>query len=539
MAMALIAIYGLLNLFANPGGHLLTDVGGKAASLEAMSQRGDWNVDMGYWFEDADPDGQFYPLDKTTLTPNGKWVNTTSLTMIYPMRPLYAVGGARLAALIPMLGGLLCALAAAALERRIDTTSTGRWSFWLVGLASPVVVYTLDLWEHSLGLGMTAVGVVAVHDALNDRMPLRASALAGLMYGVAATMRQEALVYGFVAGLILVAVSISRQNVRTAASRGLAMATATIVPLAIHTIVEYIVLGGPIRLQRSTATASNGGSGTSSDQIDSALTSTINLLNGTNPMQSVLGVLFGAAVVWVTLDMMTSRRPHYSRLLLIGLFAIASIVYLSNLTPVPSLIVAAPMTIVGTVAAIRARTWILLTLGLAPLPLVLMSQFPGGEAFQWGARYALLTGLVLTVTAVGLLRREHKQLLTVFTAASIVISLYGAGWAITRINNSAEDRASIATLTDPDDVVVWRSPIVAREFGSMAIGRKWLSAELPGDQLELARVFEKQNIDSFVWIDDFTNPVTEFPGYEVTQTLGELSNFEHNVRVLRQIDTDE
>lgn len=537
--MALIAIYGLLNLLANPGAHLLTDVGGKAASLEAMSQRGDWNVDMGYWFEDADPTGQFYPLDKTTLTPNGKWVNTTSLTMIYPMRPLYAVGGARLAALIPMLGGLLCALAAAALERRIDTTSTGRWSFWLVGLASPVVVYALDLWEHSLGLGMTAVAVVAVHDALHDRMPLRVSALAGLMYGLGATMRQEALVYGFVAGLVLVAVSASRRNVRTSVSRGLAMAAAMIVPLALHTIVEYIVLGGPIRFQRTASTASSGGSGTSSDQLGSALTSTVNLLNGTNPIQTVLGMLFGAGVVWFTLDMMAGRRPRYSRLLLIGLFAIALVVYLSDLTPVPSLIVAAPLTIVGTVAAVRTRTWIPLALGLAPLPFVLLSQFPGGDSFQWGARYALLTGLVLTVTAVGLLRREHKQLLTVFTAASIVISLYGAGWAITRINNSAEDRASIATLTDPDDVVVWRSPIVAREFGSMAIGRRWLSAELPDDQLELARVFERQNIDSFVWIDDFTNPVTHFPGYEIIETLGELSNFGHNVRVLRRIDIDE
>ena len=535
MAVALLAIYGLLNLLASPSAHLLTDVGGKAASLEAMSQRGDWDVDIGYWFEDVDPNGRFYPLDKTTMTPNGKWVNTTSLTMIYPMRPLYALGGARLAALIPMLGGLLCALAAAALERRIDRTSTGRWSFWLVGLASPVVVYTMDLWEHSLGLGLTAVGVVAIHDALLDRMPLRASALAGLMYGIAATMRQEALVYGFIAGFVLVIVSGARRDIRTAVSRGLAMATATIVPFAAHTIVEYIVLGGAIRFQRGTATAATGGQGSSWDQLESALSSTVNLLNGTNPMQSVLGLFFCATVVWFTLDMMDGRRPHFSRLLLIGLFAVAAIVYLSDLTPVPSLTVAAPLTIVGTVAAIRSREWLLLGLGLAPLPLVLLSQFTGGDAFQWGGRYALLTGLVLTATAVGLLRREHRQLLTVFTAASVVISLYGAGWAVHRINDSAEDRTSIATLTELDDVVVWRSPVVAREFGSMSIGRTWLSAALPQDQVDLAEIFEEQNIDTFVWIDEFTNPVTNFPGFEVVETLGELSNFEHNVRVLRRI----
>ena len=37
-------------------GFLSTDVGGKLATLEAMSRNGTWSPDLGYWAVDADPE---------------------------------------------------------------------------------------------------------------------------------------------------------------------------------------------------------------------------------------------------------------------------------------------------------------------------------------------------------------------------------------------------------------------------------------------------------------------------------------------------
>ena len=182
MGMALFAIYVIVSLFTDPAGHLMTDVGGKSATLEAMVQRSDWDVDLGYWFEDADPEGQFYPYAHTMHTPNGQWVNTTSLTMIYPMRPLWALGGARLALLIPILAAVATATAAAALARRLHPQSNGTWSFWTIGLATPTFIYALDLWEHTLGLaasanvdthcGITMAGKVRVHGFVSSCRPV-------------------------------------------------------------------------------------------------------------------------------------------------------------------------------------------------------------------------------------------------------------------------------------------------------------------------------------------------------------------------------
>ena len=223
LIVIVLCVYVALNVLTASGAHLLTDVGGKAASLEAMQQRGDWNPDIGYWYADVDPTGRFFPLDKTTQTANGGWVNTTSLTMVLMMKPLYDLGGPTLAVLIPILGALGAALSAGALERRLSVGASGKWSFLLVGLSSSVIVYSTDLWEHTLALAAIGFASVKTIDAIQGRAPIVSALLAGLGYGFAATMRQEALVYGFVAGLVLVALVTRRSGIARSIASGLAM----------------------------------------------------------------------------------------------------------------------------------------------------------------------------------------------------------------------------------------------------------------------------------------------------------------------------
>ena len=69
-----------------------------------------------------------------------------------------------------MLGAVLCAFAARALARRLGG-GDGWAAFWIIGLASPVAIYALDFWEHTLGLALMLWGVVL--SARRARAPRR------------------------------------------------------------------------------------------------------------------------------------------------------------------------------------------------------------------------------------------------------------------------------------------------------------------------------------------------------------------------------
>ena len=118
--------------------------------------------------------------------------------------PLYRVGGYRAALRATARRGLAAALAARRLGARMaarradgsDARRAGTAAFWAVGLASPVTVYALDFWDHALGLGLMAWGVVVVLELLDEtpqRWPetARRGLVAGIAVRPAATMRRR------------------------------------------------------------------------------------------------------------------------------------------------------------------------------------------------------------------------------------------------------------------------------------------------------------------------------------------------------------
>ena len=528
MAMALFAIYVIVSLFTDPAGHLMTDVGGKSATLEAMVQRGDWDPDLGYWFEDADPEGQFYPYAHTLHTPNGQWVNTTSLTMIYPMRPLWALGGARLALLIPILGAVATAAAAAALERRLNPQSNGTWSFWTIGLATPTFIYALDLWEHTLGLAAMTIGAVAVHDTINNRHPNTAAAIAGLGYGFAATMRQEALVYGLIAGLLVTITTYRQHNTPTAIIRSTIMATATIAMLAAHTLAEYTLLGGPLRLQRSTGTIAAGAGAV--DRLRAAAATFLFPFNGDHILSYAFGAMLLVGIFWLTLDLLRGKDSFLPRLLVIISVVFCGLFYLVfGLRFVPGLVPTTPIAAVGLAVAFHQRDRFVLATAVFPLPVLFAVQFPAGAIPQWGGRYLLLTGVILAVAAIAALREKHKSFITGFIAISVAVTLFGVAWTAVRKDQVTDDWDTVAAATESDEVVVWRDFVDAREAGSEMIGERWLSAPDDETQIEIARVLLDAGVDTFLWIEDVDREPTTFAGYTATEELATLSFFQHRV----------
>ncbi len=91
-AIVLLAIYfGMSLAFNDARGTLGTDTGGKLATLHMMERNGGLDPDLGYWAQSRDPQGVLQPLHYTYRV-GDKWVNVTTLPMLYAAYPLYLVG---------------------------------------------------------------------------------------------------------------------------------------------------------------------------------------------------------------------------------------------------------------------------------------------------------------------------------------------------------------------------------------------------------------------------------------------------------------
>jgi hypothetical protein len=472
-AVLLVAYVGLS--FANdPHAFLGTDTGGKVATLRAMDTRGDLNPDLGYWAQALDRDGVLHPI---TLTRHlgGRWVNVTTLPMIYAAYPLYELGGARAILLLPMLGGLLTALGARALARRLG--GRGDLAFWLVGLTTPVVVYALDFWEHTLGLAAMIWGVVLLLDVADRRRGWRSALAGGALFGVAATMRTEALVYAVVTVTVL-AWSARRHPRRDLLAAGVATVAGLAVPLLANQALEQLVLGAALRASRASGAASDGGVGFVA-RVEDALRTTVGLNDYRGAEDWLFGALivlaFGVAVLRLLDDDARRRRLGWWAL------GVAGFLYVLRLKDglgfLPGLLVASPLALVGVVAATRRPSFRTpVTIAVVALPLVWGFQYAGGANPQWGGRYVLCSGLLLAVVAAVAL--ESAPWRTTVAVVAVAGAVTGSGLAWLAVRSHALARAVTAAAAEPGPVITTDLPHFWREGGGFYTPAvRWLTAE--------------------------------------------------------------
>ncbi|HEY5012160.1 MAG TPA: hypothetical protein VIK61_05570, partial [Acidimicrobiia bacterium] len=172
-AVVLLVCYLGAAALNNPRGFLGTDTGAKVATLQVMQSRHSFVPDAGYWAAADDPSGSLHPLYDTRHV-GSHYVAVTTLPMILLARPLWALGGDRLALLLPMLGAVAVAAAARALAKRLGSRAPAT-VFWVIGLGSPMFLYALDLWEHTLGLACMAWAIVLLHDTWSKHASWRAA----------------------------------------------------------------------------------------------------------------------------------------------------------------------------------------------------------------------------------------------------------------------------------------------------------------------------------------------------------------------------
>lgn len=509
--LVLLTCYVALSFLNDTHGYLGTDTGGKVATLRSMERHSGFNPDVGYWAEQWDPTGRLHPLYYTSHL-GTKWVNATTLPALYAAYPLYRLGGYRLALLLPMAGAVLTALAARALARRLgddDEHRAGWRAFWVVGLLSPLAIYALDFWEHSLGVGLMLWACVLLLDLCREKAGWRAVGVAGLLIGASATMRTESLVYGAVAvgGTCLVVLVRGRRLLRPVIL-GLAVSVGVVVPLAANVALERATVGQTIRSERVSGTAVQAGS-VAGDRLHEAGLTAVGFSPNLGPSTIAMGLVALALLVLASVKF-SSGDVGPGAVAAAGVAAIYILRFREGFGFVPGLVAASPIAGVAIALGWRhVQSRLVVALALLALPAVWAFQFLGGAAPQWGGRYVLVSSTLLTVAGVVGAGRLPPRARTAAFALAGVVTAFGLTWLSVRSHEVA--RAESALVHRPEPVLVSRLAHLAREGGGFYGDRRWLTAVGESDMNFAADVLTRAGITSFGMVEPEGDPPGQAP----------------------------
>lgn len=471
-ALVVLAVYGVLALLNSTGGYLGTDTGAKVITLDRMVEEGTIRPDVGYWAEEWDPGGDYHPLFDTRQKGDGGWVNVTTLPMLIAAQPLYDVGGYRLALLWPMLGSVLAAFACRDIARRLAGEREGWWTFWVVALASPLTVYALDLWEHSLGAGLMLTAVGLLLRALDDRWWPALTVGAGAGFGASASMRAETFVVAFVAVAATGLQLLARRDLLRGFGVGVATVAGFVVPWLANAALETELAANP-RTERVSGQARREWWTELGERGEEALVTWFGLPGADYPGNVLLGACAVAALILaVVLQRRGAERPT---VLAVGAVAVIFVLsFTSGLSFVSGALVASPFAAVAGLGRNGSGRWWLIGVAIVTTVLTWMFQLTGGAGPQWGGRYLLVPTLLLTTLGiVALVERDDRRAAVVVTAFAVVVTAFGVLWLNHRsheVEGFFDDLAA-----QPEDVVISDNGFLVREAGPAYEDRLYLS----------------------------------------------------------------
>lgn len=492
-ALVVLAVYGVLALLNSTGGYLGTDTGAKVATIDAMVEGDSLSPAVGYWAEEWDPDGDYHPLLDTVRNEDGEWINVTTLPMLVAAWPLYDAGGYRLALLWPMLGALLAAFACRDVARQLADERAGWRAFWLAALASPLAIYAVDLWEHSLGAGLMVAAFALLLRVVRARGSWWCPLLAGLALGGSASMRTETFVVAFVfVGATCLYVAVRRSwllAVRTGALSVVGFA----VTWVLNALLE-VELGGNSRAGRAAGAASRDRWSELPVRAKEAAITWFGLPGAPYPGGALLGAAAVASLALAGhLIRRGDRRAGHLALVVAGLC------YLLGLSGGLAFVSGALVTAPAAVLAVLLRQWdpvrrFLVVVALVATVLVWLFQFTGGAGPQWGGRYLLAPTLLLLCLGAVTLADVPRAVGVAAVSASILISGIGFAWLVQR--SHGVDRFFDEVASRPEDVIISTNGFLVREAGPAYGERRYLSVSRRGDLAGAVEVASSAGADT-------------------------------------------
>lgn len=440
-----------------------SDAGGRAAAVAAAAPGCDH--DLGYWAAAWDPDGRVHPMVNTERI-GDRFVQPASTVYVCAAGPIAGAFGIPAAALLSIAGVLLAALGARALERLGG--ADGVLSFVLVGVVGPVAFYGTDVWEHAPATGLAVSGTALV---LTLRSPAGAL-VGGVAWGLAIALRSETLLVA--AGLLVAVLVVAQVRVQFLGQVGRSMlvAVGAAGAVVVDRLLERWLLGGDYRTGRAGSQVGGAFEAWQARGRD-ALTTTLGLL----PSADIgPGVVLGAVFVVglsltgaVVAGLLPDTRPVRCA---IAIAAVALLPALVDPGFVPGMFVAAPMAVVG-MFAVSARVAappiarVLAVGAMAALPAIWALQWTGNLVAQWGGRYLLSSGALLTVSGAMLAgRRARSTVAASAVVLSVAVGVMGLIWHVERTHRIAGLLEDVAALPC-DGVLISAQPFLLREGGAL------------------------------------------------------------------------
>ncbi len=491
-ALLLLAVYALVAAFHSGEGYLGTDTGAKVITVDRMVEDGTSSPAVGYWAEAWDPDGDYHPLFDSRQNEDGEWINVTTLPMLLVARPLYDLGGYRLALLLPMLGAIGAAFAGRDLARQLGGDDEAGWiSYWVIGLASPVAIYAVDFWEHAIGAGAMLGAVTLLVRVVRGAGPVTAVG-AGALLGASAAMRAEAFVVALVAvGAACLALLVRREVGRSVLTGALAVAGFA-VPWVANAWLERD-LGGNSRSNRVSTEAQREFWTEVPERAEEALVTWFGVPGFGFPQNAVLGAVAVASIVWFVV-LHRRGEPSTARLPFAVAVAVYALALAGGLGFVSGALVAVP---VAAVAALyRGGPW-RAVLGATVVATVLTwtFQLTGGAGPQWGGRYLLVPTLVLVVVGVLALRQSGPAALVPIVGLAAVVTAFGFAWLVHRSHVVDEFFDDLADR--PEDVIVVTNGFLVREAGPAYEDHRYLALGRGADLDGAVAVVEDAGLATF------------------------------------------
>src|SRR5512143_763594 len=192
---------------ASTRGFATGDAGVKLWQVQGILHTGDLHAPLDYAGAVYDPQYQYSPFVEPWSTWfEGKPYSEYTSPFIWISAPLYVAFDHVGLLLLPWLSGALIVLMAAWLAWRARPDRSAALVPIIVGLSSPLLLYSLEFWEHTAGTALAVFALVSFVKAIDSRRHRWWLIAAGAAIGLSLTMRAELYVYpiAIVVGLVFI-----------------------------------------------------------------------------------------------------------------------------------------------------------------------------------------------------------------------------------------------------------------------------------------------------------------------------------------------
>ncbi len=343
-------------------------------------------------------------------------------------------------------------------------------------------------------------GFVLLYDVAEERAGWRAAVAGGALFGAAATMRTEALVYLAATGAVVcLAALVRRRSVAATVVRGVLILVGAVIPILVNQVLEYVTLGGSMRAGRAARTADAVGTSLST-RVREALMTTVGLNRFELDLDLLMGALVVALMVYATwrLSRDDEEAPTFGLAVMAVAAALLVLRFADGLGFVSGLLTASPLAAIGLFLGWRRGLRLPLVVGAAALPLVWAFQYAGGAGPQWGGRYELMSGALFAILAAVALEGRRVALVAVVTMSALV-TVFGIAWLSQRSNTVAEGMEAI--LARHDQAVISIEAHALREGGAFYDERShWLTATTQSEIREAASIVQHAGDTEFALV---------------------------------------